>query len=321
MYVPDDLKGLNAMIAACATEGATDLEAEDTVDVDNQRDFVDRLVRDGVNVISVMGSYGEFHTLTDNEFKTLTKVVLDTVNKRVPVFVGVTSLNGREVVRKTKIARDLGAEGIFTGVPFYYPPTIDNTIRFYHDVADMFPDTSIQIYHNPPLHRIHIPASAFPKITEKRNIVSMKDSHRATTEFIRLIDVTRSKISLFVNQMQYYPYKQLGARGLWSTDVAMGPWPLLRLRNCTDAGDGEGASEVLRDIMSLSAAERNDFEGPQDNARKLAATHAGYAKLGPNRSPFVVVRPESLERSMQRAEGWGRLNAKYRPLVEAPVAV
>src|SRR5947208_1403165 len=69
MYVPDDLKGLNGMIAACATEGATDLEAEDTVDVDNQRDFVDRLVRDGVNVISVMGSYGEFHTLTDNEFK------------------------------------------------------------------------------------------------------------------------------------------------------------------------------------------------------------------------------------------------------------
>ena len=33
MYVPDDLKGLNAMIAACATEGATDLEAEDTVAV------------------------------------------------------------------------------------------------------------------------------------------------------------------------------------------------------------------------------------------------------------------------------------------------
>jgi dihydrodipicolinate synthase/N-acetylneuraminate lyase len=239
----------------------------------------------------------------------------------VPVFVGVTSINGREVVRKTKIARDLGAEGIFTGVPFYYPPTLDNAIRFYHDLADMFPDTSIQIYHNPPLHRIHIPVSAFPKITEKRNIVSMKDSHRGTNEFIRLIDATRGKISMFVNQMQYYPYQQLGARGFWSTDVAMGPWPLLRLRNTTDANDGEGATEVLRDLMALSPAERNDFEGPQDNARKLAATHAGYANLGPNRSPFVVVRPESLERSMKRAENWGKLNAKYRPLVEAPVAV
>jgi dihydrodipicolinate synthase/N-acetylneuraminate lyase len=148
----------------------------------------------------------------------------------------------------------------------------------------------------------------------------MKDSHRTTQEFLRLIEVTTGKMAVFVNQMQYYPYQLMGAGGFWSTDTAMGPYPLLHLRNSVDSGDYEGAKEVYRDIRAISSGSE-DFGGPQDNARKLGASHSGYSNQGPNRSPFVVVRPESLERAIKRGEGWGRLNAKYRPLVQAPVAV
>ena len=320
MYTADDLRGLNAMIPSFSKQMEIGLESDDTVDAEAVIDCVGRMIDDGIDVVSAMGSYGEFHTLTDNEFKTMVKATLDAVKKRVPVFIGVTSLNSREVVRKAKIARDMGAEGIFTGVPFYYPPTVDNTVYFYHELADFFPNLSIQIYHNPPLHNIHIPVSAFTKLIEKRNIVSMKDSHRSTLEFIRLIDVTKGKLSVFVNQMQYYPYRALGASGFWSTDAAMGPYPLLHYRNCTDAGDGEGAKEVMRDIMGLSTGS-DDWQGPQDNARKLGATSSGYANQGPNRPPFRVVRPESLERAKKRGEGWGKLNEKYKPRVEARVPV
>lgn len=319
MYGPDELHGLNAMMPAFAKANATDLNATDTVDVDNLKDAVDRLIRDGADVISTTGSYGEFHTLLPEEFETLVKATLEVVNKRVPVFVGITSLNGREVVRKIKFVRDVGGEGVFTGVPFYYPPTVQNAIRFYHDIADMFPDMSIQIYHNPPLHRIHIPVAAFRELTKKSNIVSMKDSHRSTLEFMRLMDVVQGKISVFANQMQYYPYALLGARGFWSTDVWMGPWPLLKLRNAVDSGDYQAAKQVLADIQGIGGG--FDANEPQDNARKLAATHAGYCNLGPNRSPFVVVTPQALENANKRAEGWKQLCAKYRPQVEALAAV
>ena len=42
-------------------------------------------------------------------------------------------------------------------MPFYYTPTVDNAIAFYRELSDLFPDLSIQIYHNPTLHRIRIP--------------------------------------------------------------------------------------------------------------------------------------------------------------------
>lgn len=316
MYGPDELRGLNTMMPAFAKDGATDLEATDTVDVDRLADGVDKMIRAGADIVSTTGSFGEFHTLTWEEFQTLVTATLDTVKKRVPVFVGVTSMNGREVVRKIKFVRQVGGEGVFTGVPFYYPPTVENTIQFYHDIAEMFPDTSIQIYHNPPLHRIHIPVRAFPELVKHRNIVSMKDSHRSPLEFMRLMDIVKGKISVFTNQMQFYPYGDLGARGFWSTDAWMGPWPLLQLRNAVYEGDAETAKQVLREIQGISAGE-HEFGGPEDNARKLASTDAGFCNLGPNRSPFVVVKPESLERARKRAAGWKALCEKYRPEVEA----
>lgn len=315
-YAPGDLKGLNWMAPAFATDNATSLEATDTVDVDRLAYALDKGIKDGIDVISMCGSFGEFHTLLFEEFQTLVKATLDVVNKRVPVFIGITSINGREAVRKAKFVREVGGEGIFTGVPFYYPPTVENTIQYFKEMAEMFSDLSIQIYHNPPLHRIHIPVAAFNEFVKYKNIVSMKDSHRTPLEFMKLMDVVEGKISLFVNQTMYYPYKLLGARGFWSTDAAMGPAPLLCLRDATDAGDYETAKQILREITATSAGEAFDGSAPQDNARKIAATLAGYCNLGPNRSPFMVVTPESQEKQNRRALRWKELQEKYAPQVK-----
>jgi dihydrodipicolinate synthase/N-acetylneuraminate lyase len=321
VYTRDELHGLNVMMPAFAKEGSEDLEATNTVDVDQLATAVDRIVKDGANVISTTGSYGEFHTLLDDEFQTLVRATLEVVNKRVPVFVGITSLNGREVVRKAKFVRSVGGEGIFTGVPFYYPSTVDNAIRFYHDVSELFPDLSIQIYHNPSLHRIHIPVAAFKQISQNGNIVSMKETTcRFPLEFERLMDVIRDKISVFVTQAQYFPYALMGARGFWSTSAFMGPWPLVYLRNMVESGNYDAARDVVRDLSPNAPTGAGDGEGPTDYARKLATKYAGYADLGPNRSPFVEVRPDSLERAIKQAERWKGLCEKYRPLVEAKEA-
>lgn len=322
MYAANELHGLNVMMPAFAREGADDLEAVDTVDVDTLTDAVDRVIKDGANVISTTGSFGEFFALLDDEFETLVKATLEVVNKRVPVFVGITSTNGREVVRKAKFVRSVGGEGIFTGVPYYYPSTVANAIRFYHDIAELFPDLSIQIYHNPGLQRIHIPVEAFKQITQHSNVVSMKEFSRPPIEFMRLMDVVRDKMSVFVIQDQYYPYALLGAAGLWTTSAFMGPWPLVRLIQAVDSGDYDAAQEVLRDLTPVARSGMGE-EGtnPTDNARKLASKYAGYCDLGPNRSPFMEVSPESLNRAIKQAERWKQLCEKYRPQVEALAAV
>ena len=71
MLSGSDIGGMMAMMPAFATDAAADLRATDTVSIERLRAGVDRMVRDGADVIATTGSFGECHTLLPGEFKTL----------------------------------------------------------------------------------------------------------------------------------------------------------------------------------------------------------------------------------------------------------
>ncbi|HEY7062656.1 MAG TPA: dihydrodipicolinate synthase family protein [Chloroflexota bacterium] len=318
MLTAQDLHGVMAMMPAFATADAADVNAASTIDVDNLKAGVDRMIRDGIDVIATTGSFGEFHTLLPDEFATLARVTVEVVNKRVPLFIGCTALNSREAALKMRVARDAGAEGVLVGVPFYFPATVDNAVRFYHDVGELFPDLAIMIYHNPDLHNVTLPIDAFHRLGQLPNVVAMKDSHRDPRAMMRLTEIVGGKISVFVNQLQYYPYAELGAAGLWSIEAWQGPWPLLRLRDAVAAGDTATARQIILELGS-------DGDGPpnlswRETARKISIRYAGYCDPGPLRPPFVEIPPAVDERARRRAAYWNELCAKYRPQVERLVA-
>ncbi len=311
MITSQDLRGVMAMMPAFTTPDGGDYRSTNTVNVDELSRAVDQAVKDGINVLSTTGSFGECHTLLPDEFEALTRATIETVNKRIPVFIGCTSLHTREVMRKMEVARDAGADGVLIGVPFYFPGTVDNAVRFYHDCAEAFPTLGIMIYHNPTFHNITLPVAAFNRITQSPQVVAMKDSHRNPLEFMRLNEVVKGKMTVFVNQLQYYPYHEMGADGFWSFDLWMGPWPILRLRDAMDSGDIDLAKQIIFDIAAGGS-------GPQDlhwreNTAKLATASAGYCDPGPLRPPFVEIPDAIIAQAKKRAEEWKALSARYAP--------
>lgn len=229
MITAQDLHGVMAMMPSFTTPDGNDLRSTNTVAVDNLTAAVDRIIKDGIGLIATTGSFGECYNLLFDEFVTLTRATVEAAKKRVPVFIGVTSPHTRETIQKMKIVQEAGADGVLAGVPYYIPSTVENAIQFYHDLADTFPKLGIMIYHNPPLHRVNLPVEAFKKITEKPQIVGIKDSHRTTMAFMHFKETVKDKMALFPNQWQYFPYALMGAAGCWSIDSWMGPWPVLAL--------------------------------------------------------------------------------------------
>ena len=144
------------------------------------------MVRDGANVIATTGSFGECHTLLPKEFETLARETVDVVRRRVPLFIGVTSVNARETVEKMRVVADTAADGVLLGVPYYFPSTVDNALRFFREIAEMFPKLNILIYHNPALHHVTLPVECFEAFVKIPQVVGMKDSHRDTLEFMKL---------------------------------------------------------------------------------------------------------------------------------------
>jgi trans-o-hydroxybenzylidenepyruvate hydratase-aldolase len=313
MLSAKDLSGVLAMMPAFSTPDAVDIRATQTIAVDNLKEGVDRIIKDGANNIATTGTYGECYNLLFDEFKTLAVATVEAVKKRVPLFIGCTSPNPREVVQKMNFVKDLGADGVLLGVPYYETLPVPDAIRFFHDIADLFPTLNIVIYHNPENHKFTLPVAAFKELAKKPTIIGMKDSHRTTQAFMQLQRIIKGKISVFVNQSQLYPYYRLGAAGCWSTEVWMGPWPVLYLLEMVKQGEDEKAAEVIADLAGDGSGGR-----PVPGAgNKRPADFADYCKVGPTRVPFLNFPEAQLEKARKRAEHWKRLNEKYRPLVEA----
>lgn len=320
MVTSSDLKGIMGMMPAFTTKEGDRIEAVDTIDTDELSRTVDRIIREGgVDVLTTTGSFGEFHTLLWDEHRKLIEATVAAVKKRVPLFIGCTNLNPREAIRQAKFAREAGADGVLLGVPFYYQATVDNAVQFYHDVADAVPKLGVMIYHNPTHHRVTIPVGAFKRITEKSNIVAMKDSHRTPLQFVELVNITRGKMSIFVNQTQMFPYYQLGAAGCWSFNIWMGPSPVVALREACCAEDWELAKRICLDLDGVGKVGPNVGNlSWRENVFKLAVNEAGYCTAGPLRAPWRIVPQEVKDNSKKIAGYWKGLCDKY-PLADREV--
>jgi dihydrodipicolinate synthase/N-acetylneuraminate lyase len=311
MLTANDIGGMMAMMPAFATDQAADLRATNTVDVARLRAGLDRMVRDGADVIATTGSFGECHALLPDEFATLARESADVVRRRVPLFVGVTSVNARETVEKMRVVADTSADGVLLGVPYYFPSTVENAVRFFREIAELFPKLNILIYHNPALHHVTLPVEAFEALVTLPQVVGMKDSHRDTLTFMRLQEVIGGKISVMCNQLQYVPYAQLGAAGFWSIDAWMGPWPLLALRDAVARGDIDAAKAITFDLAPPGDRKKN--LSWRETAAKIAIGMASYVEPGPLRPPFLDIPADVIEAQKKRVERWHKLCDKYAP--------
>jgi dihydrodipicolinate synthase/N-acetylneuraminate lyase len=303
-----------AMMPAFAKDSAASLSATDTISVERLRSGLDRMVRDGANVIATTGSFGECHTLLPDEFKTLTHESVEVVRKRAPLFIGVTSANARETVEKMRVVEKTAADGVLLGVPYYFPSTVENAVRFFREIAEMFPKLNILIYHNPALHHVTLPVECFEALVKIPQIVGMKDSHRDTTTFMKLDAIIRGKISVMCNQIQYVPYSQLGAAGFWSIDAWMGPWPQFALRDAVARGDIQAAKAIILEIAPQGTRKPN--LSWRETAAKLAIGMAGYVDPGPLRAPFLDIPADVIEAQKKRVARWKQICAKYAPAYE-----
>ena len=142
MLAASDIGGLMAMMPAFAKDSAADLRATDTISVERLRAGLDRMVRDGADVIATTGSFGECHTLLADEFSTLAHESAEVMRRRVPLFVGVTSVNARETVEKMRVVSETAADGVLLGMPYYFPSTVENAVRFFREWPSFFPNST-----------------------------------------------------------------------------------------------------------------------------------------------------------------------------------
>ncbi|MCK1425019.1 4-hydroxy-tetrahydrodipicolinate synthase [Bradyrhizobium sp. 180] len=165
----------------------TPFTAAGEVDVAALRAFVDWQIVEGIHGLIPLGSTGEFLSMDDDEKALVAEVVIRQAAGRVPVLIGTGAEDTREVVRLSRRAEKLGADGVMIIPPFYSTPTDDELVHHYKTVADAIA-LPIMVYNNPATANVDLKPQLVARIAEIDNCLYIKDS---TLEVTRVRDIIR----------------------------------------------------------------------------------------------------------------------------------
>ncbi len=322
MLGPTDLRGMYAIIATPAKDGADRWDATNTVDLDETERLVNNLIADGSAGLIALGTTGECATLIREDYEAFVDCLMSTVNHRIPTFIGTSALGMHEVVRRLRFVRDLGADGTLLGMPQWQPLTVDMAAEYYATVSQAFPALAVMVYANSRAFRFDYTPEFWGKVVAKApTVMSAKFSNPGA--LLACLESSKGRVHFLPNEGAALRFAELSpatTTACWATAASMGPRPAIVLMEAILAKDWERAKAVDKDLKWASepveAIVRNAelFASFNIQVEKIRIDAAGYSKAGPIRPPYNFAIPSDIaESSRECGRRWAEIAKKYSP--------
>jgi dihydrodipicolinate synthase/N-acetylneuraminate lyase len=170
----------------------TPLTSDERVDEPAMRRLVNYLIHSGVDGIFVNGSMGIFALLTDKEQSRAVEIVVDEVNRRVPVLAGIADTGTRRVIERAKHLAALGADYFTALPPFYFLLTQESGMRFFREVAQAV-EKPLFLYNNPVLTKFNLTVESITELAQEPNVVGLKDSNQDCNRWTQIVNAFQDR--------------------------------------------------------------------------------------------------------------------------------
>ena len=314
----EEVNGAWAIIPTPAIEGSEDWRIIDTVDYDEVARSVAGLIDAGVDGIMCQGTFGEGATMTWDEKKKMTEVMVEASAGRVPIFAGVTTLNTRETIAQLKHARDIGADGTMLGVPMWQEIDVPGAVQFYKDVAEAVPEMAICIYANPEAFKFSFPTPFWAQVAEIPQVVSCKYINIAQLQLHTM--VSRKQIRFMPLEFDHKDAARMDPEfhtAFWSPCACTGPELTIHWRDiikeAVSTGDWSKPDALYPRLMSVLSnlfppGGFAEFSRYNIQLEKERINAAGWMKAGPCRPPYSTAPEAYLSGARLAGAGWAELN-------------
>jgi 4-hydroxy-tetrahydrodipicolinate synthase len=276
-------------------------EDDSAIDLDAHRRFIDWQLACGVPGLIVLGTTGEFLTLSDQERTELVQATVEHVAGRVPVLVGTTNAYTQNAVRYSREAEALGADGLMVAPPYYYTPTEDEILGYYRAISEAV-SIPIMLYNNPVTTNVDMSAAHVAQLTASlENVRYIKEASLDVARVYDVVEATNGVMQVFAGERIVESFL-LGAVGYVNPFGNYAPrassliWDLLTADRIDDAKQIE---RKLDEVNAIIAAGHPTY-GHQCYSKALAAV-AGYpvGDVRPPLTTFKSLRGEGAERVKQ----------------------
>jgi len=231
--------------------------------------FVDWQIKEGINFLVPCGTTGENPALTQDEHRRVVEIVVKCARGRVPVLAGAGSNSTGKAIELSKIAIDLGADGLLTITPYYNKPTPDGLRRHFGMQAEAVekwkPGFPMVMYNVPSRTGVNMTAATTLRIArEVPNVIGVKEASGNMEQILEVLrDRPKGFLVLSGDDIWTLPLMAMGGDGIVS--VASNEVPRL-MRQMVD----ERSVEIHNRLMPLltgNFVESNP--GPVKSAMKM----------------------------------------------------
>lgn len=191
-------KKYNAEFKGTGVAIVTPFQKDGRVDFKSLGNVVEHIIKGGVEYVVVLGTTGESATLGKEEKNDVLSFVVDKVNKRIAVVVGIGGNNTREVVSGFHSLGLKGVKAILSVSPYYNKPNQRGLLAHYNVLAKESPLPLI-LYNVPGRTAMGMTADTQLQLAhDHKNIIGTKEAS-GNLELIMQIIKNRPKDFLVIS--------------------------------------------------------------------------------------------------------------------------
>lgn len=228
---------------------------QDTIDFTKFDSLIEHIVTSGVDYIVALGTTSEAATMTENERSAVQEFIVETVNNRIPVMLGLggnNTLNLTDTIARTNFD---GISGLLSVTPYYNKPNQRGLLAHYRAVAEAAP-VPVVIYNVPGRTGVNLTAETTLTLAhECPNIIGIKE---ASGNMQQIMEILRQRPQGFRvisgDDALTFPMLTLGADGVISVIANALPKEMSTMVKLTLKGDCKKALPMHYSMLPLMNA-------------------------------------------------------------------
>ena len=224
------------------------------VDEEKLRELVEFQIANGTDAIVPCGTTGEASAMDFEEHGRVIQIVVEQVNKRVPVIAGTGSNFTHEAIELTAHARKIGADGALLVTPYYNKPSQEGLYRHYKAVAEAVALPQI-LYNVPARTGVNLLPETVARLAEISNIVAIKEASGSLQQVSEVLALCGDKLDVLSgDDFITFPMMACGAKGVISVVANIMPKEVAALVDAFFAGNWEEARKLHLQLLKISNA-------------------------------------------------------------------
>lgn len=224
------------------------------IDEPGLRRLVDFHLENGTDGHVPCGTTGESVSMTEEEQLRVIEIVVEAVNKRIPVIAGTGTNSTAKTIKMTRKAKEVGADAALVVTPYYNKPTQQGLYLHFEAIAKET-DLPLVLYNVPSRTSVNMLPETVARLAKIPTVVAVKEASGSMDQVSQIVQSCRADFAVLSGDDSLtLPMLSLGGTGVISVVGNIAPSPMSEMVRAYRAGNVARARELHYQMFDLCRA-------------------------------------------------------------------